>query len=315
MSSDQSREASAFHDPRDLTPFRGVQIHVPLLSVPGALGERIANASRRYRIRPLSPGVAPRLKPLTPRPVKHIHAAIFSGAEPERLITLARTYPGWAGLCYVMAGLQAYQMRQFPQAAELLRRGINTVNDDDAGRYIAENLMQLLTQVELGDGVSVRVLFSEEAVMLALAHSLDEIGEPEAALEVLEPLPASLAKVLAISQIAASLERHDLVIGLSDGLRNVDDLAAAILLLRARSLRAVGRLKDTEAAIAEILRRKRTSLLLRNAAMTERALLVLDAGWKALPRRRPRPIDRKLRPGGKAEQQEWMRAYRNKSGK
>ena len=38
---------------------------------------------------------------------KAVHAAIFGSTDPDRLIALARAYPGWAGLCYLMAGLLA----------------------------------------------------------------------------------------------------------------------------------------------------------------------------------------------------------------
>ena len=64
-----------------------------------------------------------------------MHSAIFGSTDPDRLITLARSYPGWAGLCYLMAGLLAYAHGGHLRASELLQHGLSLRNDEDANRY------------------------------------------------------------------------------------------------------------------------------------------------------------------------------------
>jgi len=72
------------------------------------------------------------------------------------------------------------------------------------------------------------------------------------------------------------------VIDWTEGLLNADDLSAALLLVRARALRREGRLDAAHQAIAEVLRRRKTHLALRNDALTDRALLVLETGRRSL---------------------------------
>jgi hypothetical protein len=117
-----------------------------------------------------------------------VHDAIFTSSQPDQLITLARAYPGWAGLCYLMAGLLAYRHGTHLRASELLQRGLSTRNDDDASRYAAAHLSRVVTQIEVAERIEVPVLFSEESVFLALSHSLRETGPAEAALADTEGL-------------------------------------------------------------------------------------------------------------------------------
>ena len=94
--------------------------------------------------------------------------------------------------------------------------------------------------MEVAERVEVPVLFSEEAVFLALSHSLRETGQTEAALAALAGLPPSLPMALARCSLAAALGRDADVVADTEGLLNGDDLSAALLLVRARSLRRLG---------------------------------------------------------------------------
>ena len=169
-----------------------------------------------------------------------MHAAVFGSTDPDRLITLARAYPGWAGVCYLMAGLLAYSHGGHLRASELLQHGLSLRNDDDANRYASVYLAGVVTRVEVAERIEVPVLFSEEAVFLALSHSLRETGQTEAALAALAGLPPSLPLALARCSLAAELGRDTEVVAETEGLLNADDLSAALLLVRARSLRRLG---------------------------------------------------------------------------
>ena len=68
----------------------------------------------------------------------------------------------------------------------------------------------------------------------------------------------------------------------TEGLLNSDDLSAALLLIRARSLRRLGARAKSEETLGEVLRRRKTDMMLRNDAMTDRAFLLLDNGMKSL---------------------------------
>jgi len=296
---------------REITPFVGVVFQVSVRKIAGGLGQRIRagrglDPVNRFAFRE-GPG---RLQGFSGKFAKALHAEITMGGGPERLILLARSHSGFAGLCYVLAGLRAYQGRQYPQAVELLRRGQETLVDDSAHRFMQRHLLGLVVEVELSDGVAARILYSDEALHYAAAHALREVGEVEAAVVELEQVPHSPAKALALAQLASLQEDFESEIRLSEGARNADELSAALLLLRARAQRQSGRLKDADETLTEVLRRKGTALQLRNAALTERALLVLDAGWKALPRTRPGRVAAKPRSGERDAHQEWSKEFR-----
>ena len=231
-----------YRDFRDLTPFRTPVIRTPVRGLAEGVGGAVSGVlAGRIRGTLAVEGGAPRLGKVGRRApgkaAKAVHAAIFGSSDPNRLIDLAHTYPGWAGLCYLMAGLLSYAHGGHLRAAELLQRGMLTRNDDDANLYASAYLGRVVTRVSVAERVEVRVLFSEEGVFLALSHSLRETGHAEAALAALTGLPPSLPMALARCSLAATLGRHGDVVDDTEGLRNGDDLSAALLLVRARSLR------------------------------------------------------------------------------
>lgn len=278
-----------YRDHRDLTPFRTAVIRTPVRGLAEGVGGAVSGVLSG-RIRGTLPveGGAPRLGKVGRRapgkPAKAVHAAIFGSSDPNRLIALAHTYPGWAGLCYLMAGLLSHAHGGHQRAAELLQRGMLTRNDDDANLYASAYLSRVITRVSVAERVEVPVLFSEEGVFLALSHSLRETGQKEAALAALTGLPPSLPMALARCTLAVALGRHADVVADTEGLLNGDDLSAALLLVRARSLRKLGANASARAALQEVLRRRGTDFTLRGDALTDRALLLLDDGRKALNR-------------------------------
>ena len=287
--------APIYWDSRDLTPFGHALVRTPVHDLAGGVGDLLTGVLGGRNPALLSiDGAVPRLKLLLPKPAKYVHDAVFTSREPERLITLARTYPGWAGLCYLMAGLLAYQHGGYLRASELLQRGLTTRNDDDANRYSSTYLTRVVTRIEVAERIEVPVLFSEESVFLALSHALRETGRTEAALDALTGLPPSLPMALARCSLALALGRSRTVIDWTDGLLNADDLSAALLLVRARALRREGRYEAAHQAIGEVLRRRKTHMVLRNDALTDRALLLLESSRRSLNprdwgRRRPDP--------------------------
>jgi len=272
-----------YQDTRDLTPFRRARVRTQVRGVADGVGGAVSGVLRRRSADRLSvAGDVPPLKRFAGRTAKAMHAAVFTGTEPERLLLLARSNPGWAGLCQVLAGLLAYKHGSYLRAAELLRLGISTRIDDDASQFSAAYLGRVVSTIEVAERVEVQVLFSEESVFLALSHCLREAGQTVGALGALAGLPPSLPAALARCTAASALGRHRDVVGWTEGLLNSDDLSAALLLLRARSLRALGNRAAAQAALTEVLRRRKTSLALRNDALTDRALLAFDAGRRAL---------------------------------
>ena len=289
MSSEPGESAprpALYRDHRDLTPFRTPVIRTPVRGLADGVTGVLAG-----RIRGTLPveGGAPRLGKVGGRSpskaAKAVHAAIFGNSDPDRLIALAHSQPGWAGLCYLTAGLLCYVQGGHLRASELLQRGLLTRNDDDANRYAFTYLARVVTRVTVAERVEVPVLFSEEAVFLAWSHALRETGQREAALAALIGLPPSLPLALARCSLAASLGRDADVVEDTEGLLNGDDLSAALLLVRARSLRRLGANAAARAALQEVLRRRKTDFTLRGDALTDRALLLLDDGRRALNRR------------------------------
>lgn len=272
-----------YRDNRDLTPFGNAQVRTPVRDIAGGVGGILHSALGGRNGALLSvDGPVPRIKRLPGRAARAIYDAIFHNTDPNRLIAAGRAYPGWAGLCYVMAGLLAYKQGGFLRASELLQRGLTTRNDDDANQFAADYLTRVVTRVEVAERIEVPVLFSEEAVFLALSHSLRETGHLEAALQTVASLPPSLPSALARCSLAHSMGRDKEVVVWTEGLLNADDLSAALLLVRARSLRRLGAQAAAQQALKEVLRRRKTHLALRNDALTDRALLLLDNGRKSL---------------------------------
>lgn len=272
-----------YRDSRDLTPFGAGQVRTPVREVAEGVGGLIHGVlggrdSDLIRVE----GSVPRLKLLPGKPAKAVYDAIFNSTDPNRLIVVGREYPGWAGLCYVMAGLLSHKQGGYLRAVELLQRGLSIRNDDEANQFAASYLTRVVTRVEVAERIEVPVLFSEEAVFLALSQSLRETGQTEAALEALTMLPPSLPTALARCALAYTLGRDQEVVVWTEGLLNADDLSAALLLVRARSLRRLGAHEHAQRALREVLRRRKTSMALRNDAITDRAMLALDNGRKSL---------------------------------
>jgi tetratricopeptide (TPR) repeat protein len=273
-----------FGDTRDITPFRNGHVRTSV----GGLAEGLSGAiwgvlKGKAAGRIDVAGDVPRLKRLAGKTAKSVYDAVFTSTEPDRLLTLARSYPGWAGLCYVMAGLLVYQHGGYLRASELLQRGLSIRIDDAASQFSSSYLRRVVTRIEVAERIDVPVLFSEESVFLALSHCFRETGQTAEALDILASLPPSLPSALARCTAAAALDRHADVVAWTEGLRNTDDLSAALLLIRAQSLRVLGEREEAQAALVEVLRRKKTSLALRNDALTDRALSKLEV------RRRPNP--------------------------
>ncbi|MEW1822803.1 hypothetical protein AB0323_18730 [Arthrobacter sp. NPDC080031] len=274
-----------FADTRDITPFRNGHVRTSVGGLAEGLSGAIWGVLRGKTAGRIDvAGDAPRLKRLAGKTAKSVYDAVFTSTEPDRLISLARTYPGWAGLCYVIAGLLVYKHGGYLRASELLQRGLSIRIDDAASQFSSSYLRRVVTRVEVAERIDVSVLFSEEAVYLALSHCFRETGQMPEALDILASLPPSLPSALARCTAAAALERHADVVAWTEGLRNTDDLSAALLLIRAQSLRVLGEREAAQAALMEVLRRKKTSLALRNDALTDRALSMLEA------RRRPNPL-------------------------
>ncbi len=272
-----------FRDTRDLTPFGSPQVRTPVGDLAGGVGGILYTALGGRNGALLSvDGAMPRLKLIPGKAAKAVYEAVFHNTDPNQLISTGLAYPGWAGLCAVMAGLLAHKQGGYLRAAELLQRGLTTRNDDDANQFASGYLTRLVTRVEVAERIEVPVLFSEEAVFLALAHSLRETGNLEAALQTVASLPPSLPAALARCSAAFALGRDKEVTVWTEGLLNADDLSAALLLIRARSLRRLGASAAAQAALKEVLRRRKTHLALRNDALTDRALLLLDNGRKSL---------------------------------
>ncbi|MEN8582492.1 hypothetical protein ABFP37_07265 [Burkholderia sp. RS01] len=272
-----------YRDTRDLTPFGGSQVRTPVKEIAEGVGGLLHGVlGGRDSARISVDGSVPRLKLLPGKATKAVYEAIFASTDPNRLIAAAREYPGWAGLCCVMAGLLAHKQGGYLRAVELLQRGLSIRNDDDANQFAASYLTRVVTRVEVAERVEVPVLFSEESVFLALSHALRETGQTEAALEALSMLPPSLPTALAKCALAYTLGRDREVVVWTEGLLNADDLSAALLLVRARSLRRLGAHEPAQRALKEVLRRRKTSMALRNDALTDRALLALDNGRKSL---------------------------------
>lgn len=272
-----------YRDTRDLTPFGPGLVRTPVREIAEGVGGIIHGVlgGRDAALIGVD-GSVPRLKRLPGKAAKAVYDAIFTSTDPNRLIAVGREYPGWAGLCWVMAGLLAHKQGGYLRAVELLQRGLSTKNDDEANQFAASYLTRVVTRVEVAERVEVPVLFSEESVFLALSQSLRETGQTEAALESLAMLPPSLPTALARCALAYTLGRDQEVVVWTEGLLNADDLSAALLLVRARSLRRLGAHEHAQRALKEILRRRKTSMALRNDALTDRALLVLDNGRRSL---------------------------------
>ena len=282
MSAGQS-PGPIYRDTRDLTPYGSPLVRTPVRDIADGVGGILHSALGGRNGALLSvDGAAPRLRRMPGKAAKAVHEAAFHNTDPNRLIALGRAYPGWAGLCYVLAGLLAHKQGGYLRASELLQRGLTTRNDDDANQFASGYLTRVVTRVEVAERIEVPVLFSEEAVFLALSHSLRETGQLEAALQTVATLPPSLPAALARCAVAFSLGRDKEVMVWTEGLLNADDLSAALLLIRARSLRRLGAASASHAALKEVLRRRKTHLALRNDALTDRALLLLDNGRRSL---------------------------------
>ena len=275
-----------YTDTRDLTPFRKAVVRTPVRGLAGSVGgagHRRPGAGRGTRDAGRRGRGAPAGQvggPAAGKTAKAVHAAIFGSTDPTGSSPWPAPTP--AGRALLPHGRAAgLPHGGHLRASELLQHGLSLGTTTTANRYAAVYLAGVVTRVEVAERIEVPVLFSEEAVFLALSHSLRETGQTEAALR---PSPGCRRRCRSPWPAARWRPRWD---GTTRwwrtprGCSNADDSSAALLLVRGRSLRRLG-------AHSKARRHSRRSSavgrppVLRNDALTDRALLVLDNGRRSL---------------------------------
>ena len=136
----------------------------------------------------------------------------------------------------------------------------------------------------IASGVTVTLPFGRDVLALALAElhqSADDLG---AAIDVVEGLdPTTPAAVSLVELYSDSGTPRD-VIDLTDGLSDVDDATALLLVFRAVALREQGHVEAAGAAFREALLRPECHPAIRHRALLERAAMSAARGDAASAR-------------------------------
>ena len=124
--------------------------------------------------------------------------------------------------------------------------------------------------LDLAPGVVGRSALSPTSLLLLRSEMVGEREGPDAALDVLSSSgDDSTTVALRVVALLAGARDHGAIVRATDGLTNVDDGTALLLVARGAAAGALGRHDDAAQAFAEALRLPR-----RSAAIRQRALLV-----------------------------------------
>jgi len=140
--------------------------------------------------------------------------------------------------------------------------------------------------VEITHGITATLGLADDVVHLAAAELHQAAGDLAAAAWTVEnaPRPAT-PTALSLAELYSDAGRDDDVRDLTDGVTNVDDATALLLVLRARALGRTGHADAARDCLREAMRSRARTPAVRHRALLERAELNLATGRRAAARK------------------------------
>jgi tetratricopeptide (TPR) repeat protein len=185
-----------------------------------------------------------------------------------------------------LAGALALKLGKLTQAAEYLQAAAQKA--DELGQLFAHYGITATVSIEITEGVSAHIGPDIRGVLLALAETYQAQGRADEAIACLERLrqlePEDVVVKLSLAELlwdsrSGSRDAYEEIVQLAEGVANESPVHTALLLYKAKALRASSLRDAAVAVLSQLLARKkgRPGELLR-AMRYEQALLYEELG-------------------------------------
>lgn len=227
------------------------------------------------RSAPVKPGI------FAPKGEKLLYEAVRE-SDPAALQQIAQEHPEQALAALTVAG---FQIGDQLKAQELLGWVFNQSRDPFDDPFIQKYIPRTRVQIQIATGASAELPLNRDAVGLYLAELLQETGDVESAIDVIEQLEPTSYAAVSLAELYSESGRYEEVIELTEGIHNEDDSTALLLVFRGVALREMGLAEGALTSFKEALRLRSRPSSIRHMALFERAKSYASLGKKAQARK------------------------------
>jgi tetratricopeptide (TPR) repeat protein len=218
-----------------------------------------------------------------PKGEKQLYRAV-QAKDVDAMRAIAREHPNYALAAQTIGGLLEFERDDAKGAVELLAPAFATGADPAQDRFISKYL-RIALRLQLAPGVTVALGVDRSALGLTLSEAYQDVGDLEAAVDVVEQLEPTTYAAVSLSELYLLLDRNDDVVELTDGVTNTDDATALLCVFRGVALREQGHFDAARAVFREALASKKRNPVIRHRAWLERARTYEAEGKRAQARK------------------------------
>ena len=247
-----------------------------------------APSTRARRSAPVAPDPAPQPK----RPglfAPHWHKELFKELEQGHttgLEQIAIRHPEGRNTCMLLEALSpAGDATSAQRAEQMLGELWGNGYDPAADEFLQTYAPHSSTSIRLTPVLSASVPLSRDAIGLALAELLQDIGNVAGAIDVVEGVTPSTVAAVSLAELYAQAARWNDIVQLTDGDTNDDDFSTYLLIQRGVAFRQLGFDDASRESLRAALAPRSRTPGLRHLALSERALTYLAEGKKSMARR------------------------------
>ncbi len=217
---------------------------------------------------------------------KALWRALVRDHDPAALPAVVVDHPEAQQVAAVCeAVLLAIPQHSDARARELLAWAFSVGYDPAADPFVRRYLPDVAMDLEIADGIEVRLPLDRDTIGLALAELHQRAGDLAAAVHVVEQLAPTTVTAVSLAELYAAQARWEEVVTLTDGLTNDDDPSTYLLIQRGAALRELGFRTASREALREALRVRSRPTALRHRALVERGQTYVAEGKLALARK------------------------------
>jgi tetratricopeptide (TPR) repeat protein len=157
---------------------------------------------------------------------------------------------------------------------------------DPAGdRFVTTYFPSTRLPVQITAEIEIEESLGRNLIGLLVAEWKQADGDLLGAVDIVEQLEPTSATALSLAELYLGSGRYGDLVELTDGLANVDDVTALLIVYRGVAFREIGHHETARLAFKEALRMRSRSNEVRFRALTERALSYHAEGKLALARK------------------------------
>ncbi|MBW3634472.1 MAG: hypothetical protein KY456_15730 [Chloroflexi bacterium] len=213
---------------------------------------------------------------------KLIKSGHYTAADLE---TIAKNHPPqWVAAGTLAALLLAQAGNTSDRTIDLFRRLLDQPVDPAADAFL-QKYLSVGMDIPLAPGVTASLPVSRDLLGLALAELLQQRGEVDFAIDVVERLDPSAHAAVSLAELYAEAGRTREIVDLTNGIRNTDDGSALLLTYRGIAFARDGLFEASREAFKEALKSKKRPPEIRHLALRQRAEAYAAEGKKALARK------------------------------